>query len=160
VLDVLLLAGLYTLRLIAGGAAVSVRLSFWLLAFSMFLFLSLALVKRVAELQSLAPDAGDSPVGRNYRRDDIPVLLALGTASGYTAVMVFALYINSSASELLYRRTEALWLLCPLLLFWITRVWLVTHRGQMHDDPIVFDFRDPISRWLAVAAAAMLWLAI
>ena len=160
VLDVLLLAGLYTLRLIAGGAAVSVRLSFWLLAFSMFLFLSLALVKRVAELQSLAPDAGDSPVGRSYRRDDIPVLLALGTASGYTAVLVFALYINSSASELLYRRTEALWLLCPLFLFWITRVWLVTHRGTMHDDPIVFAFRDSISRWLAVAAAAMLWLAI
>jgi hypothetical protein len=70
------------------------------------------------------------------------------------------MYINSGVSELLYRRSEALWLLCPLLLFWISRVWLVTHRGQMHDDPIVFAFRDPISRWLAVSAAAMLWLAI
>jgi hypothetical protein len=86
--------------------------------------------------------------------------MALGTASGYTAVMVFALYINSSTSELLYRHPRALWLLCPLLLFWVSRVWLFTHRGEMHDDPIVFAFRDPVSLWLVVPAAAILWLAI
>lgn len=158
VLDVLVLAGLYTLRLLAGAAAVSVPASFWLLAFSMFLFLSLALVKRVGELGNLPADG--SAAGRGYRRDDLPVLLALGTASGYTAVMVFALYINSSTSELLYRHPRALWLLCPLLLFWVSRVWLVTHRGEMHDDPIVFAFRDPVSLWLVVPAAAILWLAI
>jgi len=158
VLDVLVLAGLYTLRLLAGAAAVSVLASFWLLAFSMFLFLSLALVKRVGELGNLPADA--SAAGRGYRRDDLPVLMALGTASGYTAVMVFALYINSSTSELLYRHPRALWLLCPLLLFWVSRVWLFTHRGEMHDDPIVFAFRDPVSLWLVVPAAAILWLAI
>lgn len=160
VLDVLLLAGLYTVRLIAGSAAVSVLPSFWLLAFSMFLFLSLALVKRVGELRALPEDQEDAPAGRSYRREDLPVLMSLGTASGYTSVMVLALYINSNTSELLYRHPEALWLLCPLLLFWISRVWLVTHRGQMHDDPIVFAFRDSISRWLVLPAAAILWLAL
>jgi 4-hydroxybenzoate polyprenyltransferase len=159
VLDVLLLAGLYTLRLLAGAAAVSVQASFWLLAFSMFLFLSLALVKRVSELHGMPADTTDRPSGRKYRREDLPVLMSMGTAAGYTAVMVLALYINSSASEVLYRRPEALWLLCPLLLFWISRVWLVTYRGQMHDDPIVFAFRDSISRWLVVPAAAIVWFA-
>lgn len=159
ILDVLILAGLYTIRLIAGAVAVDVPLSFWLLAFSMFLFLSLALVKRVAELRTLPHETSGRLAGRGYRREDLPVLMSLGTASGYTCVMVFALYINSGTSENLYHHPKALWLLCPLLLFWISRIWLVTHRGEMHDDPIVFAFRDSISRWLVVPAAIALWLA-
>jgi 4-hydroxybenzoate polyprenyltransferase/phosphoserine phosphatase len=159
ILDVLILAGLYTIRLIAGAVAVSVPLTFWLLAFSMFLFLSLALVKRVAELRTIPQETTGRLAGRGYRREDLPVLMSLGTASGYTCVMVFALYIDGGTKGL-YSHPKALWLLCPLLLFWISRIWLVTHRGEMHDDPIVFAFRDSISRWLLVPAAIALWLAI
>jgi 4-hydroxybenzoate polyprenyltransferase len=159
VLDVLLLAGLYTVRLLAGAAAVSVPVSFWLLAFSMFLFLSLALVKRVSELRDAVSGASAPVPGRGYTGEDLPVLMSLGTASGYAAVVVFAFYINSSTGEQLYRHPKALWLLCPLLLFWISRIWLFTHRGKMHDDPIVFAFQDPVSRWLVVPIAAIVWLA-
>jgi len=124
-----------------------------------FLFLSLALVKRAAELRAMPEGVASRPAGRAYSREDLPVLMSLGTASAYTCVLVLALYINSGQSMALYKRPEALWLLCPILLFWLSRVWLVTHRGQMHDDPIVFAFRDSISRWLVVPAAIVLWLA-
>lgn len=156
-LDVLVLAGLYTVRVIAGGAAIGVIPSFWLLAFSMFLFLSLAVVKRYAEL--LAADGGEPVEGRDYRPADLAALSALGAASGLMAVLVLALYVNSEAVTVLYKRPELIWLLCPLLLYWMARVWLLTGRGEMHEDPVLFAIRDRVSHTLVLLAGIILWLA-
>jgi 4-hydroxybenzoate polyprenyltransferase len=149
-IDVMTLAGLYTMRIIAGSAATLVWPSFWLLGFSVFLFLSLGIVKRFAELEDMRREGKLAAHGRGYSADDLPLLQSLGTAAGYAAVVVMALYINSAASDDLYAHPKALWLLCPLMLFWISRVWLLTTRGQMHDDPIVFALKDRVS--LALAA--------
>lgn len=159
-LDVITLATLYTLRIIAGAAAARVEASFWLLAFSMFLFLSLAMVKRCAELHALIAEERTQTKGRGYHAEDLPVLQQLGGASGYLSVLVLALYINSSTSQQLYRHPQVLWMLCPLLLYWISRVWIITHRGGMHDDPVVFALRDRTSRWIGVAAAVAVALAV
>jgi 4-hydroxybenzoate polyprenyltransferase/phosphoserine phosphatase len=162
VLDGLVLAGLYTLRLIAGAAAISVVPTFWLLAFSIFLFLSLALIKRYSELQLLHADGQKHLVGRAYRSVDTETLAQLGASSGYLAVLVLALYINSDKVYEQYARPEALWMLCPMMLYWISRMWLLTRRGEMHDDPVVFTIRDRRTWWLALFAAiayltAMYW---
>jgi 4-hydroxybenzoate polyprenyltransferase len=159
-LDVITLAALYTLRIIAGAVAAGVEASFWLLSFSMFLFLSLAMVKRCAELHVLIAEARTQSKGRGYHAEDLPVLQQLGGASGYLSVLVLALYINSSASQQLYRHPQFLWLLCPLLLYWISRVWIITHRGGMHDDPVVFALRDRSSRWIGAAALLVAALAV
>jgi len=145
--DVMALAGLYTLRVLGGGAAVAIMPSFWLLAFSMFLFLSLALVKRGAELEEI-DDSGIAPIRRGYARADLEQLKAMGVASGYMSVLVIALYINSEEVLQNYSTPEVLWLICPLLLYWVSRLWLKTGRGQMHHDPLVFAIRDPMSRVL------------
>lgn len=148
--DVLALAALYTLRIIAGAAAVSVPLSFWLLTFSMFIFLSLAFIKRFSELK-LARDSGrnENLRGRGYRSEDMEMVSAMGVASGYLSVLVLALYIQDSHTAILYHTPEFIWLACPLLLYWISRAWLIAHRGEMHDDPIVFALTDRKS-WLVV----------
>jgi 4-hydroxybenzoate polyprenyltransferase len=143
--DVVLLAGLYVLRVVAGAAAVPVPLSFWLLAFSGFVFLSLALAKRYSEMYALHKLGRPHAHGRGYLTDDMPVLQSMGVASGYLAVLVMALYINSPEIHRLYVRPYALWAICPLLIFWISRIWVKTHRGQMHDDPVVFALRDGVS---------------
>jgi 4-hydroxybenzoate polyprenyltransferase len=156
VLDVLLLAGFYTLRVLAGLAATEVRFSTWLLAFSMFFFLSLAFVKRYAELARLRENAGTAVPRRGYVASDREWMSSLGSASGYLSVLVLALYINSSEVVALYRRPLALWLLCPLLLYWISRIWLLAHRGKMHDDPIVAALRDPASYAIGLGIAAIL----
>jgi 4-hydroxybenzoate polyprenyltransferase len=148
--DVMTLSGLYTMRILGGAAATLIAPSFWLLAFSVFIFLSLAIVKRYAELDMLIQQGRSSAAGRAYESSDLPVLLSLGTASGYCSVLVLALYINSDQSRDLYARPEILWLVCPLLLYWISRVWLLTQRRLMHDDPIVFALRDRISLCLGV----------
>jgi len=158
--DVLTLAGLYTVRLLAGGAAVAVPLSFWLLAFSMFLFLSLALVKRYSELLVMRQENRDNAQGRGYVVGDLEGLAQFGAASGYLAVLVLALYINSEQVKVLYARPEAIWLLCPLLLYWISRVWLLARRDQMHEDPVVFAIEDRRSHWLVAIGAAILWVAV
>ena len=159
-LDTVVLAGLYTIRIIAGTAALRIGVSFWLLAFSMFLFLSLAMIKRYTELRGLLM-AGDSrSVGRGYAVDDLPLVQSLGASSGYLAVLVLALYINSTASELLYRHPPVLWLLCPLLLYWISRAWLIAHRGGMHDDPVVFAVSDRTSRLLLALSIVVVVAAI
>lgn len=146
VVDVLTLAGLYTLRIIAGAAAVGVPLSFWLLSFSMFLFLSLAFIKRYSELRH-ARDAGQSnPLrGRGYVPQDLELASSLGGNAGYIAVLVLALYIQDSHTASLYATPRFIWLACPLLLFWISRAWLIAHRGNMHDDPIIFALKDRVS---------------
>jgi 4-hydroxybenzoate polyprenyltransferase/phosphoserine phosphatase len=158
--DVLVLAGLYTLRIIAGSAAVSIPLSFWLLAFSMFLFLSLALVKRYSELCSVLKTEHKFIQGRGYQVLDLTTLNSLGTSSGYLAVLVLALYINSYEISVHYTHVQLIWLLCPLLLYWISRIWVIASRGKMHDDPVVFTLQDRPSQWIGVVAAVILWLAV
>jgi 4-hydroxybenzoate polyprenyltransferase/phosphoserine phosphatase len=143
--DVILLAGLYVVRVVAGATAVPVPLSFWLLAFSGFVFLSLALAKRYSEMYTLHKLGRVQAHGRGYMTDDMPILQTMGVASGYLAVLVMALYINSSEIHNLYVRPYALWAICPLLMFWISRIWVTTHRGQMHDDPVVYALRDGVS---------------
>ena len=154
--DVLLLACLYGMRLVAGGAAVLVPLSPWLIAFSIFLFLSLAIVKRCTELAGGFEAGHDAPSGRGYQLRDLPVLEAMALASGYVAALVFALYINSPPVIGLYRSPELLWLICVVLIHWISRIVILTHRGEMHSDPIVFAATDPGSLISAVAIGAVI----
>ena len=160
VLDVLLLAGLYTLRVLAGVAASHVRFSTWLLAFSMFLFLSLAFLKRYAELSELQGSATEAVERRGYLRGDREWLGSMGGASGYLAVLVLALYISSEQVMSLYRVPLLLWLICPLLLFWISRMWLLAHRGQINQDPIVATMRDPVSYGIGALVAIILYAAV
>lgn len=159
-IDALTLAGLYTLRIIGGAAAASVPLSFWMLLFGVLLFLSLAFVKRFAELESLRRQERLQALGRGYRVDDLPVLQSLGTAAGYLSVLVLALYINSPDIQALYRQPKLIWPLCVLLLYWVSRAWMTAQRGQMHDDPVVFALRDPPSLAVGALAAVVVALAI
>ncbi len=156
-LDVLVLSGLYTLRLGAGAVAADVGLSNWLLAISMFLFLGLALVKRCAELEEVLLDAEvDSARGRGYHQDDLPALRAMGVASGFLTVMVLALYIDSQNGRELYAQPEWLWGVAPLLLWWIMRIWLKTGRRELHgEDPLQFALHDRFS-WLVLACMGLL----
>jgi 4-hydroxybenzoate polyprenyltransferase/phosphoserine phosphatase len=158
--DVIVLAGLYTLRIIAGAAAVGVALSFWLLAFSMFLFFSLAVVKRYTELDHLQKAGVAQSHGRGYLAQDLPMMALFGSASALMSVMVFALYINNEDTRDQYATPELLWLLCPLLLYLITRIWLLAARGQVAEDPIVYAIRDRTSQALMLVGAMLLWLAI
>ncbi len=153
-IDVVMLAALYTVRIIGGAVAINSELSFWLLAFSMFVFLSLAMLKRYTELASALASGKEMAIGRGYSVADLPLVQSLGAAAGYIGVLVFALYINSPESLELYRNPKLLWLLCPVLLYWISRTWVIAHRGGMHDDPIVFAARDRVSQ--AVAGVAIL----
>lgn len=158
--DVLVLATLYTLRILAGSAAVEVEASFWLLAFSMFFFMSLALVKRYSELLLMKMEGKEKTAGRGYNAIDMETLSQFGSASGYLAVLVLALYISSEEVRLLYQHPEAIWLLCPLVLYWISRVWLLTRRDEMHEDPIVFAIEDRQSHFIAVISLVVLWAAL
>jgi len=158
--DVVLLAGLYTIRIIGGTVAIDAGLSFWLLAFSMFLFLSLAMLKRYTELAIMLASGQDKASGRGYTVEDLPLIQSMGAASGYCAVLVFALYINSPESLELYRRPQLLWLICPLLLYWISRVWVKAHRGMMDDDPVVFAVTDRVSQVVIALCGLMILGAI
>ncbi|WP_168792734.1 UbiA family prenyltransferase [Paraburkholderia aromaticivorans] len=160
IVDVVVLAALYTTRIIAGVTAISVHLTFWLLAFSMFIFLSLALVKRYAELYAMQKDGRANVRGRGYLASDLPLLSSLGAASGFVAVLVLALYIQDHDTTILYRHPQVIWLSCPLLLYWISRIWIITHRGNMHDDPIVFAARDLTSLVVIALSGVVFWMAI
>jgi 4-hydroxybenzoate polyprenyltransferase len=155
IIDVITLAGLYTIRLVAGAAACGIVLSPWMLGFSMFLFLALASVKRQAELTDMIAEGETGRAGRGYVPDDLPVIRAMALAAGYAAVLVFALYISSDQVTSLYSAPEALWLVCPLLLYWISRMVMVTHRGHMDDDPIVYAASDKVSLGVVAGAAAI-----
>jgi len=163
--DVITLAGLYTTRIVAGDFAIDVHPSFWLLSFSMFIFLSLALAKRYAELELVKTanlsyvDKNDNISGRGYRLDDLPILRSLGSSSGLLAVLVFALYINSPEIKVLYQVPEALWLVLPVLLFWVSRIWLLAHRGVLHEDPVLFALHDKVSLFSATVLLLFIWLA-
>jgi len=154
-IDVLLLAGLYVLRLLAGGAANGIPISEWLIALSLFLFTSLAFAKRYAELARVANEGGQTASGRGYRVSDLSMIENQGTTSGYLAVLVLALYLNSGQVRELYRLPSALWLCCPLLMYWINRLWFVARRGELTEDPIVFAFTDRVSLMLALIVAAL-----
>ncbi|MCK6498733.1 MAG: UbiA family prenyltransferase, partial [Nitrospira sp.] len=137
-LDVIVLAQLYTVRIYGGGAATDVVPSHWLLTFSLFLFLSLALVKRFTELRLMSTMDESALHGRGYWVSDQEHISSIGTASGLLAVLVLALYISSKDVLLLYSHPEVLWLVCPVMLYWITRIWMLAYRNQMDDDPVVF----------------------
>lgn len=158
-LDVLTLAGLYTLRVIGGAAATGIPLSFWLLAFSMFLFLGLAYLKRYAELESLRRHGGDWVSGRGYGIKDLDLVRSLGIPAGYGAVLVLALYINSPEVRVLYSHPQVIWLICPLLLYWTARTWSIAHRGLMHDDPLIFAITDRGSQAALLMCALILFFA-
>ena len=157
--DVLTLAGLYAVRVIAGSAATLLLPSFWLLALTMFLFLSLAVAKRYAELKLMIASGLKHTLGRGYTVDDAPLLQACGLSAGYNSVLVMALYVNSDMAQRSYAHVQILWLLCPLLLYWITRIWIKTSRGQMHDDPVVFTMRDRPSIIVACVGFLLAWAA-
>lgn len=158
-IDCLTLAMLYTLRIIAGATAVAISLSFWLVAFSVFIFLSLAFLKRYAELQAQESIGNTNVHGRGYAITDAPLVQSLGITAGYAAVLVLALYLNSEKVITLYAQPELIWLTVPLLLFWISWVWMKAHRGQMHDDPIVFALKDKASLAVATLIALFFFLA-
>jgi 4-hydroxybenzoate polyprenyltransferase len=151
-LDVVILAMLYVIRVIAGATAMpSLVTTFWILAFCTFIFLSLAFVKRYTELCDARHKGNhEKASGRGYYPADFELLASLGGSAGYTSVLVLALYINDASSGSLYKSPEWMWGVCPLLLFWLSRIWLLAHRGQMHDDPIIFALRDTVSRWIGL----------
>jgi 4-hydroxybenzoate polyprenyltransferase/phosphoserine phosphatase len=155
--DIFMLAGLYTMRIVAGGAATTIPLSVWLLAFSIFFFFSLAAIKRQAELIDGVAAGEISTRGRGYQAADLPLVAIMATASGYVSVLVMALYVNSPTTTTFYSQPAALWGICLVIFYWISRMEMVTHRGGMHDDPIVFAVRDRIS---LICAAAILVLAV
>jgi 4-hydroxybenzoate polyprenyltransferase len=150
--DVFVLAGLYTLRLLAGGAASGVNISPWLLAFALFFFLSLAYLKRYSELLLVADRNQREASGRGYLAKDNALVESVGPASGYIAVMVLCLYVNSPAVAACYGKPYLLWLLCPLFLYWITRMWFLAGRRTLADDPVVFAATDGVSLLAGIAA--------
>jgi 4-hydroxybenzoate polyprenyltransferase len=158
--DVIMLAILYTIRVIGGAAAVGVMMSEWLLAFSLFIFVSLALIKRYTELSVRLDGALPDPTNRNYRVSDLPIVAALAAAAGFNAITVFTMYISSETVRQLYRQPLWLWLVCPILIYWIGRVLMLAHRRMMDDDPVVFALKDWRSRICAGAVILILVLAI
>ena len=151
IVDVLVLALLYTHRVVAGGIVSAIVVSNWLLAVSLFVFLSLALVKRCVELEAMNGAGVTALAGRGYRSTDLPYLISMGIASGFVAVLLLALYVDSQIGSVMYPHVELLWLILPVALFWIMRLWLKIARMEIHDDPLMFAIRDRAS-WIAAAA--------
>jgi 4-hydroxybenzoate polyprenyltransferase len=162
--DVIVLSGLYTIRILAGSAATGIAVSTWLAAFSIFFFLSLAFVKRFSELESLrmrSEASGKIAIkGRGYRVSDLEQLRSFGTASGYASVVVFALYIGNPESPGLYHHNRRLWLLVPVLLLWLSRLWLMASRGDLHEDPVVYAITDRRSLLLGAIVVAIVLSAL
>lgn len=153
IVDVLVLAGLYTLRIVAGGIATSIEISSWLLGFSIFLFLSLAFAKRYVELAQLEGEAKIK--NRNYYKADLEMVRAMGPASGYLAALVFSLYVELGTHRDVYREPLVLWLAIPVLLYWVSRIWILAGRDQMQDDPVKFALKDWKSILCGVIIAAL-----
>lgn len=157
--DVFVLAGLYGIRLVAGAIAVSVPLSPWLIAFSLFAFLSLALTKRLVEITTNGGDANTLIRGRGYLPSDSMLLTVFGVVSGFMAGVILALYIEDPATQNLYSSPEILWAVVPLWLYWISRSWLLAHRGVLNEDPVLYALTDKASYLVGVALLATLLLA-
>ena len=158
--DVIVLSGLYTIRIVAGTAATGIPPSTWLGGFSIFFFLSFAFVKRFAELENLRERGGASAGGRGYHISDLEQLRTFGTASGYASVVVFTLYISNLDAAQLYEHTKRLWLLVPVLLLWLSRLWLVASRGQLNEDPVVYAITDRRSLLLGAVVVAIVLSAL
>lgn len=152
-IDVIVLASLYTLRIFAGGLATQVHVSDWLLSFSLFFFFGLALLKRFTEIKRLPEDGIDTVKGRGYARSDALPLAMIGVASGFVALLILALYFTSDVVTQLYSSPRRLWLLMPLLVYWLSRAWVLAERGTIHDDPVVFAIKD--SRSLMTSAGVI-----
>jgi 4-hydroxybenzoate polyprenyltransferase len=159
-LDVFVLSGLYTVRIMAGSAATGIPMSPWLAGFGVFFFLSLAFVKRFSELEGLRERGGSVTNGRGYFVSDLEQLRALGTGAAYAAVVVLTLYINNPETNVLYQHPVRLWMVVPVLLLWLSQVWMLASRGDMHDDPVVFAITDKRSLLLGVLMAAVVWWAL
>ncbi len=163
-LDTMTLAGLYTLRIVGGAVAIQVTPSFWLLAFSMFFFLSLALAKRHSELlefdQKPASSASSTIPGREYVPEDLHTLISQGSASGYAAVVVLSLYIHSDIVQSQYRNPDLIFLVCPLLLYWLNKLWLNSQRRQIKEDPLIWAFTNRVSRLIGALCVLVLGLAM
>lgn len=161
VIDVIVLAALYTLRLYAGGEAADVRLSMWLMALSMFAFLTLAFAKRYSELTTLSA-AGQLQSGvanRGYRLEDVDLVRSVGPMGAYAATLVFAMYVDSADAAVLYARPRLLWVAAPLMLYWLLRMWFAAHRGELRDDPLVWAVKDRMSYVVAAGVAIAFFLA-
>jgi 4-hydroxybenzoate polyprenyltransferase len=159
-LDVLALTSLYTLRIIAGAVAISVPLSYWLLAFSMFIFFSLALSKRFSELYNLKQKPEGKQTTRGYHTEDLPMVSLFGISSGYMSVLIMVLYIDDLQADSLYDHPIWLWPVAIAVLYWISRIWLLAHRGELHEDPVLFAIHDRISYLVALLVAVCLLLAL
>jgi len=160
VVDVLVLSGLYTLRLLAGGAATHTLISHWLAGFAIFLFLSLAFVKRFAELESIRLAGNQLKNGRGYLMTDIEQMRSFGTASAFAAIVVFANYISSVDVVRLYHHSHYLWLIVPCMILWLCRVWLLASRAELNEDPVAFALTDPASLVIGAAVGAIVLMAI
>lgn len=155
-IDVIILSLLYTLRIFAGSIAIGVTTGTWLLAFSVFVFLSLALVKRCSELVTLETTGGTQTSGRDYSVHDLVVLWPLGVGAAVSAVVVFGLFINAPETADHYASPLLLWLVALGLIYWLSRLWIKTGRGEMHDDPVVYAIKDKASRLVVVLMAAIM----
>jgi len=159
--DILLLASLYSIRIFAGSVATDIIISKWLIAFSMFLFFNLACVKRYAEIAAIAPEHRQQLIrGRGYSKDDLQLVGQFGVTSGFLSILVLALYLNSEEVTLLYRHPDRLWFICPFLFYWVGRVWLKTTRNQMHDDPVVFALKDIASYAVGIMVGIIILAAL
>ena len=158
-LDVLTLAGLYTMRILAGAAATGTDVSFWLLAFAIFFFLSLALVKRYVELRQSVLVVGERIAGRGYRAEDQEIIAQAGMASAFSSALVLALYIDSDAVKELYSNPWMVWPVAPIILYLTMRVWILARRDEMHDDPVVFIISDWRSQLVILFGAVLLVVA-
>ena len=159
-LDVITLTSLYTIRIIAGAIAISVPLSYWLLAFSMFIFLSLALIKRFSELQNLIHQGETTAVARGYHVDDLPAISLFGISSGYISVLVLVLYTHDLQASTLYTQPDWLWFVAVAVLYWVSRMWLLTYRREMNEDPVLFAIHDRNSYVVTLFVAISLYLAL
>jgi 4-hydroxybenzoate polyprenyltransferase len=153
--DVLVLSGLYALRMLAGAAATRTPVSPWLLSFAIFLFLSLAMVKRFSELATLRELGATTTHGRGYRVSDLEQIRSFGTASAYASVVVFSLYISRPDVDALYHHSVRLWLIVPFMLYWLNRVWLLASRGELDEDPVIFALRDKVSLGIGICIAIL-----
>jgi len=159
-LDVITLTSLYTLRIIAGAVAINVPLSHWLLAFSMFIFLSLALIKRFSELRNLSQQGETKSLSRGYHVDDLPAISLFGICSGYISVMIMVLYIHDLQADALYKQADWLWFVAVTILYWISHMWLLAFRGQMNEDPVLFAIHDRTSYIVSLFVLISLYLAL
>lgn len=159
-LDVITLTSLYTIRIIAGAIAINVPLSYWLLAFSMFIFLSLALIKRFSELKNLIQQGETKAAASGYHVDDLPAVSLFGISSGYISVLVLVLYTHDLQASTLYAQPDWLWFVAVAVLYWISRMWLLAYRGRMNEDPVLFAIHDRSSYVVAFFVAISLYLAL